>query len=100
MKRGRSAQVVRLWRVLLALDSRRANGLSLTEARAVCGEDVSERTIRRDFDALSEVFPIEPAGPGRFRLNLETWSFELLRQVSHVGSTGVIANQSKGVELR
>ncbi|MGE3343309.1 MAG: DeoR family transcriptional regulator [Vicinamibacterales bacterium] len=79
MKRGRSALVVRSLRLLLALDSRRAHGLSLVEAREVCGEDVCERTIRRDLEALAEVFPVEhDHGAARYRLVTDGFQCGLL----------------------
>ena len=72
MKRGRSALVVRTWRLLLALESRQRHGLSLQEAIEISGGDVCERTVRRDLEALAEVFPVEPyQGKSRYRLNLE-----------------------------
>jgi predicted DNA-binding transcriptional regulator YafY len=71
-KRGRGALLARSWRLLLALESRSRFGLSLSEAVNLCGDEVSECTIRRDFAALSEIFPIEPyQGKARYRLNLE-----------------------------
>jgi predicted DNA-binding transcriptional regulator YafY len=55
----RHAEIVRQWRLLLALESR-ARGLTLAEAQREAGEGVGERTIRRDFDALTQAgFPIE-----------------------------------------
>lgn len=55
----RHSEIVRQWRILLALEGR-ARGLTLGEAREVAGEGVSERTIRRDFEALTQAgFPIE-----------------------------------------
>ena len=55
----RHGEIVRQWRLLLALEGR-ARGLTLAEARDVVGDEVSERTIRRDFEALTQAgFPIE-----------------------------------------
>ena len=49
----RHTEIVRQWRILLALEGK-ARGLTLAEAQAVAGEGVSERTIRRDLDALTQ----------------------------------------------
>jgi predicted DNA-binding transcriptional regulator YafY len=55
----RHSEIVRQWRILLALESR-ARGLTLAEAQEIAGDGVSDRTIRRDFDALAQAgFPIE-----------------------------------------
>ena len=55
----RHTEIVRQWRILLTLEGR-ARGLTLAEAQDVVGEGVSERTIRRDLDALTQAgFPIE-----------------------------------------
>jgi predicted DNA-binding transcriptional regulator YafY len=57
----RHSEIVRQWRILLALESR-ARGLTLAEAQREAGEGVGDRTIRRDFDALTQAgFPIETA---------------------------------------
>ena len=55
----RHGEIVRQWRILLALESK-SRGLTLAEATELAGEGVSDRTIRRDFDALTQAgFPIE-----------------------------------------
>ncbi|HYB97490.1 MAG TPA: WYL domain-containing transcriptional regulator [Vicinamibacterales bacterium] len=55
----RHAEIVRQWRLLLALEGK-SRGLTLAEATQTVGEGVSDRTIRRDFDALGQAgFPIE-----------------------------------------
>ncbi len=55
----RHSEIVRQWRLLLALEGR-SRGLTLSEAQSEAGDGVSERTIRRDFDALTQAgFPIE-----------------------------------------
>ena len=55
----RHSEIVRQWRILLALESR-ARGLTLAEAQEIAGDGVSDRTIRRDLDALAQAgFPIE-----------------------------------------
>jgi predicted DNA-binding transcriptional regulator YafY len=55
----RHAEIVRQWRILLALESR-ARGMTLAEAREAAGDGVSERTVRRDLSALAQAgFPIE-----------------------------------------
>src|SRR5688500_5221952 len=55
----RHTEIVRQWRILLALEGR-ARGLTLAEAQEIAGDGVSDRTIRRDFDALSQAgFPID-----------------------------------------
>ena len=54
---GRNAIVVRQWRMLVLLRQRPRTVLELAHALNVC-----ERTIRRDLDALSEVFPVGSRG--------------------------------------
>ena len=49
----RHTEIVRQWRLLLALEGR-ARGLTLSEAQQEAGDGVSERTIRRDFEALTQ----------------------------------------------
>ena len=72
----RHTEIVRQWRVLLALEGK-ARGLTLAQAQAVAGEGVSERTIRRDFDALTQAgFPIETGkrdGKTVFSLNRDVF---------------------------
>lgn len=70
----RHSEIVRQWRILLALEGR-ARGLTLTEAQEIAGDGVSDRTIRRDFDALAQAgFPIETIkrdGKTAYTLNRE-----------------------------
>jgi len=70
----RHAEIVRQWRLLLALEGR-ARPLSLRDLQEAAGEGVTERTIRRDLTALAQAgFPIEPtkvAGKTRYTLNRE-----------------------------
>jgi predicted DNA-binding transcriptional regulator YafY len=70
----RHAEIVRQWRILLALEGR-ARALSLRDLQEAAGEGVSERTIRRDLNALAQAgFPIEPskhAGKTHYSLNRE-----------------------------
>jgi predicted DNA-binding transcriptional regulator YafY len=55
----RHSEIVRQWRILLALEGR-ARGLTLAEAQQIAGDGVSDRTIRRDLDALGQAgFPID-----------------------------------------
>lgn len=55
----RHAEIVRQWRILLALEGR-ARGLDLSALREAAGGAVSARTIRRDLEALAQAgFPIE-----------------------------------------
>ena len=55
----RHSEIVRQWRILLALEGR-SRGLTLVEAQEIAGDGVSDRTIRRDLDALTQAgFPIE-----------------------------------------
>ena len=72
----RHAEIVRQWRILLALEGR-ARALTLQELQQAAGEGVSERTIRRDLNALAQAgFPIEPAkveGKTRYALNREVF---------------------------
>jgi predicted DNA-binding transcriptional regulator YafY len=72
----RHTEIVRQWRLLLALEGR-ARGLTLVELQAAAGEGVSDRTIRRDLNALAQAgFPIESArvdGKTRFSLNREVF---------------------------
>lgn len=59
--RARHIQIVRQWKVLLAFDAHR-RGLTFAELRTAIAKDaaVSERTLRRDIDALSLAgFPID-----------------------------------------
>jgi predicted DNA-binding transcriptional regulator YafY len=57
----RHTEIVRQWRLLLALEGR-ARGVTLAEAQQQAGDGVSDRTIRRDFEALTQAgFPIETA---------------------------------------
>jgi predicted DNA-binding transcriptional regulator YafY len=72
----RHTEIVRQWRILLALEGR-ARGLTLSEAQEMAGDEVSDRTIRRDLDALAQAgFPIETAkrdGKTIFLLNREVF---------------------------
>jgi predicted DNA-binding transcriptional regulator YafY len=72
----RHSEIVRQWRILLALESR-ARGLTLAEAQEIAGDGVSDRTIRRDFDALSQAgFPIDTGkrdGKTTYMLNREVF---------------------------
>jgi len=72
----RHGEIVRQWRLLLALEGK-ARGLTLAEAEDAVGEGVSQRTIRRDFEALTQAgFPIETAkrdGKTAFSLNREVF---------------------------
>jgi len=72
----RHTEIVRQWRILLTLEGR-ARGLTLAEAQEVAGEGVSERTIRRDLDALTQAgFPIETTkrdGKTAFTLNRDVF---------------------------
>ena len=72
----RHSEIVRQWRILLALEGT-SRGLTLADAQEAAGEGVSERTIRRDFDALTQAgFPIETAkrnGKTVFSLNREVF---------------------------
>ncbi|MFA5907582.1 MAG: WYL domain-containing protein [Vicinamibacterales bacterium] len=72
----RHTEIVRQWRILLALEGK-ARGLTLAEAQAAVGEGVSERTIRRDFEALTQAgFPIETTkrdGKTAFTLNRDVF---------------------------
>src|SRR5829696_5088251 len=72
----RHTEIVRQWRILLALEGR-ARGLTLAAAQEVAGEGVSDRTIRRDFEALTQAgFPIETSkrdGKTTFSLNRDVF---------------------------
>ena len=55
----RHSEIVRQWRILLALEGR-SRGLTLAEAQEIAGDGVTDRTIRRDLDALAQAgFPID-----------------------------------------
>jgi predicted DNA-binding transcriptional regulator YafY len=73
----RHTEIVRQWRLLLALEGR-ARGLTLGELQAAAGEGVSDRTIRRDLNALAQAgFPIESSrgdGKTRYTLNRDVFS--------------------------
>jgi len=72
----RHSEIVRQWRILLALEGR-SRGLTLAEAQDIAGDGVTDRTIRRDFDALGQAgFPIETAkrdGKTVYLLNREVF---------------------------
>jgi proteasome accessory factor B len=72
----RHTEIVRQWRLLLALEGR-SRGMTLSEAQNDAGDGVSERTIRRDFEALTQAgFPIETGkrdGKTIFLLNREVF---------------------------
>lgn len=73
----RHTEIVRQWRVLLALEGR-ARGLALADLQAAAGEGVSDRTIRRDLNALAQAgFPIESTridGKTRYTLNRDIFA--------------------------
>ena len=72
----RHGEIVRQWRILLALENK-SRGLTLAEATELAGEGVSDRTIRRDFEALTQAgFPIETVkrdGRTYFTLNRDVF---------------------------
>jgi len=72
----RHTEIVRQWRLLLALEGR-ARGLTLAELQEAAGEGVSDRTIRRDLNALGQAgFPIDSAridGKARYSLNRDVF---------------------------
>lgn len=72
----RHTEIVRQWRLLLALEGR-ARGLTLAELQEAAGEGVSDRTIRRDLNALAQAgFPIESVraeGRTRYSLNRDVF---------------------------
>ena len=72
----RHTEIVRQWRLLLALEGK-SRGMTLSEAQTEAGDGVSDRTIRRDFEALTQAgFPIETAkrdGKTIFLLNREVF---------------------------
>jgi predicted DNA-binding transcriptional regulator YafY len=72
----RHTEIVRQWRLLLALEGR-SRGLTLAEAQREAGDGVSDRTIRRDLDALTQAgFPIETTkreGKTVFSLNRDVF---------------------------
>ena len=72
----RHTEIVRQWRLLLALEGR-ARGMTLLEAQQEAGDGVSDRTIRRDFEALTQAgFPIETSkrdGKTVFLLNRDVF---------------------------
>jgi predicted DNA-binding transcriptional regulator YafY len=72
----RHGEIVRQWRILVALESG-PRGLSLADLQQAAGEGVSDRTIRRDLNALGQAgFPIESArvdGRTRYSLNREVF---------------------------
>lgn len=72
----RHSEIVRQWRLLLALEGR-ARGLTLAELQEAAGDGVTDRTIRRDLNALTQAgFPIESAkiaGRTRFTLNRDVF---------------------------
>ena len=72
----RHSEIVRQWRLLLALEGR-SRGMTLSEAQNEAGDGVSDRTIRRDFEALTQAgFPIETSkrdGKTVFLLNRDVF---------------------------
>ena len=72
----RHSEIVRQWRILLALEGK-ARGVTLAEAQELAGEGVTDRTIRRDFEALTQAgFPIETSkrdGKTVFSLNRDVF---------------------------
>jgi predicted DNA-binding transcriptional regulator YafY len=72
----RHTEIVRQWRLLLALEGR-ARALTLQELQEAAGDKVSDRTIRRDLDALAQAgFPVESTrseGKTRYSLNREVF---------------------------
>lgn len=72
----RHTEIVRQWRLLLALEGK-SRGLTLVEAQREAGDGVSDRTIRRDLDALTQAgFPIEATkrdGKTVFSLNRDVF---------------------------
>jgi predicted DNA-binding transcriptional regulator YafY len=72
----RHTEIVRQWRLLLALEGK-SRGLTLAEAQREAGDGVSDRTIRRDLDALTQAgFPIETTkrdGKTLFSLNRDVF---------------------------
>lgn len=72
----RHSEIVRQWRLLLALEGK-SRGLTLMEAQHEAGDGVSDRTIRRDFEALTQAgFPIETGkrdGKTTFQLNRDVF---------------------------
>jgi len=79
----RHSEIVRQWRILLALESR-ARGLTLAEAQEIAGDGVTDRTIRRDLDALGQAgFPIETGK--RDGRTIYTLNRDVFRGVSATG---------------
>lgn len=72
----RHGEIVRQWRLLVALEGG-SRGLLLTDLQQAAGEGVSDRTIRRDLAALAQAgFPIESTrteGRTRYSLNREVF---------------------------
>jgi len=72
----RHGEIVRQWRLLVALESA-SRGLTLPELREAASDPVTDRTIRRDIEALTQAgFPIETARRDqktRFSLNRDAF---------------------------
>lgn len=72
----RHGEIVRQWRLLVALESA-SRGLTLAQLRDAAPDAVTERTIRRDLEALTQAgFPIESARRDQktvFRLNRDAF---------------------------
>lgn len=75
-KPERHGEIVRQWRILLALEGS-TRGMTLADIREAAGDGVTERTIRRDLDALGQAgFPIDAArtdGVTRYSLDREIY---------------------------
>ena len=79
----RHSEIVRQWRILLALEGR-SRGLTLSEAQEIAGDGVTDRTIRRDLDALGQAgFPIDTSKRGG--KTVYTLNREVFRGVAATG---------------
>jgi predicted DNA-binding transcriptional regulator YafY len=81
MSGGRHALIVRQWKLLLVLAAT-TQGRTLPSLTAEVGEGLHERTIRRDLEALSQVFTVtrqEVDGKVRYRIHPDVLLGELTR---------------------
>jgi predicted DNA-binding transcriptional regulator YafY len=77
----RHAEIVRQWKVIRTLESR-ARGVTLAALRDAVGGEVTERTIRRDLDALSQagfLIDVRKRDDGKTLYKLDREGFGLLK---------------------
>jgi hypothetical protein len=79
-KRQRTKQVVRQWQILLALSDQ--EWFSLRQIRDCLADPPHMRTVRRDLEGLSEVFPIQRRLARQERIGSEIYQYRLRRPLA------------------